>query len=121
MRRPVYLLTIALAACAPAATDADRAELVGLWQPDDKSGRTVEFKADGVFDYIYDKGYTLRLDWKMDTKGKVTVTSANGVAKTCHYTVTGDKLAIDDGAGGTCVGPGVTPPSPMPNAFTRAS
>lgn len=111
-------LFVLVAGCTP-PTEADRAELIGLWQPEDGSGRTVEFKADGVFDYRYAKGTTLRLDWTLDRRGKVSLVSGNGVTKVCHYTVTGKSLSIDDGSNGECVSPGVTPPSPMPRRFTR--
>lgn len=123
MRRATlpFLALLALAACSDPPTEADRAELIGVWRPDDGSGRTVEFKPDGVFDYAYDTGYILRLDWTLDSKGKVSLVSGNKVTTVCYYEAKGDKLSIDNGSGGACVGPGVTPPSPMPTTFTRAS
>ena len=123
MRRPALpLITLlALTACSDPPTEADRAELIGVWQPDDGSGRPIEFKADGVFDYLYSEGTVLRLDWTLERKGKVSLVSGNKVTKLCHYDIEGAKLSIDDGSGAECVAPGVTPPSSMPKAFTRAS
>lgn len=112
--------TVLLPGCGEPATEADRTALTAIWLPDDGSGRNVEFKADGVFDYQYDRGYTLRLDWKLASKGRVALTSGNGVTVSCNYTITDASLAIDNGSGAACVSPGVTPPSPIPTKFKRA-
>lgn len=120
MRRGALWLVLLLVACSDPPIEADRAELIGVWNPDDNSDRRVEFKPDGVFDYLYDPMITLRLDWKLERKGRVTLTSGNGVETTCSYKVTGNTLAIDDGSGKSCIGPSVTPPSPMPVKYTKA-
>ena len=108
-----------LGGCGDPPTQADRAELIGTWNPDDGSGRTVRFSDKGVFDYLYYTGTVLELDWKLERKGRVALTSANAVTTRCQYKVEGKSLTIDDGAKNSCIGPAVTPPSPMPTAFTR--
>ncbi|MGD9912920.1 MAG: hypothetical protein AB7S80_02480 [Rhizobiaceae bacterium] len=120
-RNAALCLAVLVASCGDPPTEADRAELIGTWNPEDASGRPIEFKADGVFDYRYDPVTVLRLDWKLERKGRVSLTSANGVTLTCYYAVEGNALSIDDGSGKTCVSPGITPPSPMPTKFSRAS
>ena len=113
----------ALLSCKP-ATEEDRKALTGLWIPDDGSRHTVEFKPDGVFDFVYDvtpPRVVLRLKWSLDTKGKVDIRGDDGSRwKTCRYSIDAGKLAIDDGDGRECLQPAVTPAVPMPRAFTKA-
>jgi hypothetical protein len=45
------LLSASLLSCKP-ATEEDRKALMGLWIPDDGSRHTIEFKPDGVFDFV---------------------------------------------------------------------
>ena len=122
--RPLVLvaLSASLLSCKP-ATDEDRTALTGLWIPDDGSRPMVEFKADGVFDFVYDVGpprTVLRLKWSLDTKGKVEIRGDDGARyKTCRYSIEAGRLSIDDGDGRECLQPAVTPPVPMPKAFTR--
>lgn len=121
MRKWLLIVPAALlSGCSEPATEADATALTAIWLPDDGSGRYVEFKPDGVFDYQYDRGYTLRLDWKLAGKGRVALTSGNGVTVSCNYIMTDGSLAIDNGSGAACFGPSVTPPSPMPTKFKRA-
>lgn len=117
--KAAMILLAVLSACGDPPTAEDRAELVGIWQPEDGSTQTVEFKPDGVFDYRYFA--TLRLDWELVRKGEVRLVTVDGsVTLTCHYTIEGDRLRIDNGSGETCVSPGVTPPEPMPLAFRKS-
>ena len=55
--RPILIASIgtSLLGCWP-ATEEDRKALVGLWTPDDGSRHTIEFKDNGVFDFVYDAG-----------------------------------------------------------------
>jgi hypothetical protein len=120
----VALLGSSLLSCNP-ATEEDRKALAGLWVPDDGSRHTVEFKPDGVFDFVYDAGppsrTVLRLKWTLDTKGKVDIRGDDGERwKTCRYSIEAGKLSIDNGEGVECLQPAVTPPVPMPKAFTKS-
>lgn len=119
MRQAIPIALLLLSACTPAPTEADRAELIATWLAADGSGKSIVFTADGVFDYHHTPGYTLRLDWKLDRKGKVSMLSGNGVEVVCYYTATPTTLDIDDGSGGPCTGPGYTPPVPMPLKYIR--
>jgi hypothetical protein len=121
---PVALLGSSLLSCNP-ATDEDRKALTGLWIPDDGSRHTVEFKPDGVFDFVYDAGppsrTVLRLKWTLDTKGEVDIRGDDGARwKTCRYSIAAGGLTIDNGNGAECLQPAVTPPVPMPKAFSRS-
>ena len=80
--RPIALmaLCVPLLGCWP-ATEEDRKALTGLWIPDDGSRLTIEFKPDGVFDFVYDVGpprTVLRIKWSLDTKGKVDIRADDG-------------------------------------------
>jgi hypothetical protein len=119
MRREFLAILLLVTACAPAPTEADRADLIGTWLAADNSGKTVVFTREGVFDYNHTPGYIFRLDWTLDRKGKVRLVSGNGVEVVCYYTVASATLDIDDGSGGSCTGPGYTPPVPMPLKYTR--
>jgi hypothetical protein len=121
---PVALLGSSLLSCNP-ATDEDRKALTGLWIPDDGSRHTVEFKPDGVFDFVYDAGppsrTVLRLKWTLDTRGEVDIRGDDGARwKTCRYSIAAGRLTIDNGNGAECLQPAVTPPVPMPKAFSRS-
>ncbi len=124
MRTPIrsYAIAIAavlLSACSPAATEADRAALIGLWTPEDGSTRTVEFKSDGEFDYRY--FVTLRLKWELSRAGEVRFSTTNDqVSFACAYRIEEGRLLIDNGRGETCVTPNATPPNPMPLSFRKA-
>lgn len=113
-----------LLACDPPATDEDRKALTGLWIPDDGSRHTIEFKRDGVFDFVYDAvppRTVLRVKWSLDTKGKVDIRADDGSRyKTCRYSINAGKLTIDDGSGAECLSPSATPKIPMPTKFTKA-
>ena len=92
-----------LLACSRPATEEDRKALVGLWIPDDGSRHSIEFKENGVFDFVYDVGpprTDLRIKWSLDTKGKVDIRQDNGSHyRTCSYSIDAGKLTIDDGSG----------------------
>jgi hypothetical protein len=110
-------LGLLLPSCSK-ATEEDRAAISGLWQPEDGTKRTVEFKADGEFNYLYFA--TLRLKWELGRKGQVLLKGSDGSAfKTCFYKIENSRLLIDNGSGDTCVTPAATPPSPMPISFRR--
>ena len=108
-----------LVACWP-ATEEDRKALVGLWTPDDGSRRTIEFKDNGVFDFVYDPGpprTVLRVKWSLSTKGKVDIRQDDGSHyRTCRYSIDAGKLTIDDGSGSECIRGASTP---MPRTFTK--
>lgn len=113
-------LLLVLAACGEAATPADRDALIGVWSPQDGTGRIIEFKTNGEFDYRYFA--TLRMHWELSRKGRLDLSSVDGGVKwTCAYAIEGDLLSIDDGSGKTCVSPGVTPPEPMPFTFRKGA
>src|SRR5215813_13718470 len=120
----IALMSGSLLACNKPATEEDRKALVGLWIPDDGSRHTIEFKENGVFDFVYDVGpprTVLRLKWSLDTKGKVDIRGDDGSRyKTCRYAIEDDKLSIDNGDGGECLQPAVTPAVPMPTAFSKS-
>ena len=127
IRSPIVLVALlgsSLLSCKP-ATEEDRKALTGLWIPDDGSSHTIEFKPDGVFDFVYDVGppsrTVLRIKWSLDTKGKVDIRADDGSRyKTCRYSIEANKLSIDDGDGAECLRPAVTPVVLMPKAFTKA-
>jgi hypothetical protein len=118
----VALLSGSLLSCKP-ATEEDRKALVGLWVPDSGPRLTIEFKPDGVFDFVYDPGpprTTLRVKWALSTKGKVEIRADDGSHyKTCRYSIEAGKLSIDDGDGAACLRTGTTPAILMPKTFTR--
>jgi hypothetical protein len=119
----IALLSGGLLSCKP-ATEEDRKALVGVWIPDDGSGHAIEFRQDGVFNFLYETappGTVLQIKWSLDTKGEVEIRAADGSRyKTCRYSIDGRKLAIDDGNGAECLRPAVTPVVLMPKAFTKA-
>jgi hypothetical protein len=115
----LLLLSLFVSSCAQ-STEEDRAALTGLWMPEDGTKRSVEFKADGVFDYRYFA--TLRLKWELGRKGQVLIKGNDGTAfKTCTYKIENGRLLIDNGSGETCLTPAATPPDPMPKSFRRVS
>ena len=120
----VALMSVSLLACDKPATEEDRKALTGLWMPDDGSRHTIEFKKDGVFDFVYDAvppRQVLRIKWSLDSKGKVDIRSHDGARyKTCRYTIDAGKLTIDDGNGKECLSPSVSPKIPMPTKFAKA-
>ena len=126
MRQSIWLALFALmlASCAQ-ATEEDRKALVGLWQPEDGSRHTVEFKDNTEFDFVYDAGpprTVLRLNWELDRKGRVNIKRPDGsIARTCYYTVTTDRLEIDNGSGAECLRSAATPTTLMPRSFRRES
>ena len=97
----MVLLGGSVLACRP-ATEEDRKALAGLWIPDDGSRYSIEFKKNGVFEFVYDVGpprTVLRIKWSLATKGKVDIRQDDGSHyRTCRYSIDADKLAIDDGA-----------------------
>jgi hypothetical protein len=117
------LLGSCLLSCKP-ATEEDRKALVGLWIPDDGSRHTIEFKPDGVFDFVYDAGpprTVLRIKWALDTKGKVEIRADDGSRyKTCRYAIEAGKLSIHDGDGAECLRSATSPTVLMPKAFTKS-
>lgn len=127
IRSPIVLVALlgsSLLSCNP-ATEEDRKALTGLWIPDDGSRHTIEFKPDGVFDFVYDVGppsrTVLRIKRSLDTKGKVDIRADDGSRyKTCRYSIEANKLSIDDGDGAECLRPAVTAVVLMPKAFTKA-
>jgi hypothetical protein len=118
------LLSGSVLACSPPATEEDRKALVGLWIPDDGPRYTIEFKKDGVFDFVYDVGpprTVLRIKWSLSTKGKVDIRQDDGSHyKTCRYSIDADKLTIDDGSGAECLRSATTPTTLMPKKFTKS-
>ncbi len=99
-RRFRYLAALLLVtACAPQATEADRAALIGIWQPTDGSIHALEFRADGDFDFIPAQGVVHRQAWSLPSKGSVTLTPYDGGAgpTTCTYSIAADVLTIGDG------------------------
>ena len=111
-------LVLLLASCAQ-STEEDRIAISGMWHPEDGTKRTVEFKPDGEFNYLYFA--TLRLKWELGRKGEVVLKGSDGSPfKSCYYKIEGGRLSIDNGSGDTCVTPVSTPPSPMPKTFRRA-
>ncbi len=125
MRRPIMVACLAVltASCAQ-STAEDRKALIGLWQPVDGSPHTVEFKSNGEFDFIYQGGRpvsVLRLGWDLGRKGRVNIKLHDGsIARTCHYSIEADRLAIDDGSGAECLRSATTPTTLMPRSFRRA-
>ena len=119
----VAALVFAPLSCAQ-STEEDRKALIGLWEPEDRSRHTLEFKNDMEFDFIYRVGpprTILRLKWELGRKGRVHIkTHDNQIAKTCHYAIVGDRLTIDDGSGAECLRSAVTPTTLMPKSFRRA-
>jgi hypothetical protein len=119
------LTGIGLLACDKPATEEDRKALVGLWTPVDGSRHTIEFKNDGVFDFVYDAGpprTVLRIKWSLSTKGKVDIRADDGSHyKTCRYSINDGKLTIDDGDGRECLRSATSPTTLMPTAFNKAS
>jgi hypothetical protein len=117
------LMSGSLLACRP-ATEEDRKALVGLWIPDDGSRHTIEFKEDGVFDFVYDvvpPRTVLRIKWSLSTKGEVDIRQDDGSHyKTCRYSIDADKLTIDDGSGSECLRSAATPTTLMPRTFTKS-
>jgi len=82
------VLVIAIVSCGllacDQATEEDRKALVGLWIPDDGSRKTIEFKDNGVFDFVYDPRpprIVLRIKWSLSSKGKVDIRQDDG----SHY------------------------------------
>jgi len=118
------LMSGSLLACGRPATEEDRKALVGLWMPDDGSRHAIEFKGNGVFDFVYDVGpprTVLRIKWSLDTKGKVDIRRDDGVHyKTCRYSIDANKLTIDDGSGAECLRSATTPTTLMPRTFTKS-
>ena len=119
----ILLMAGSLWACDTPATPEDRKALVGLWIPDDGSRHTIEFKDDGVFDFVYDLPptlTTLRVKWSLASKGKVDIRQHDGSHyKTCKYAIDAGKLTIDDGSGAECLRTGTTPTVRMPQKFTK--
>ena len=120
----IALMSGSLLACNKPATEEDRKALVGLWLPDDGSRHTIEFKENGVFDFVYDVGpppTILRIKWSLSTKGKVDIRQDDGSHyKTCRYSIEAGKLAIDDGSGSECLRSAATPTTLMPRTFTKS-
>ena len=120
----IALMSVSLLACDKPATEEDRKALTGLWIPDDGSRHTIEFKKDGVFDFVYDAGpprTVLRIKWSLDSKGKVDIRQDNGSHyKTCRYSIAGGKLTIDDGSGSECMRSGAAGETLMPKTFTKS-
>jgi hypothetical protein len=118
----IALMGSTLLACRP-ATEEDRKALAGLWTPDDGSRHTIEFKDNGVFDFVYDVGpprTVLRIKWSLSTKGKVDIRQDDGSHyRTCRYSIDANKLTIDDGSGSECLRSATTPTTLMPRTFTR--
>ena len=92
----IALMSGSLLACSRPATEEDRKALVGLWMPEDGSRHSIEFKENGVFDFVYDVGpprTVLRIKWSLDTKNKVDIRQDDGSHyKTCRYSIAANKL-----------------------------
>lgn len=119
----VVLLGGSVSACWP-ATEEDRKALVGLWIPDDGSRHTVDFKNDGVFEFVYDVGpprTVLQVKWSLGAKGKVDIRQDDGSHyKTCRYSIEAGKLTIEDG-GSECLRSATSPSTLMPKNFTKSA
>jgi len=102
--------TFAVALLAASAAQAADDKLVGKW---------AEFRADGVFSYIYDTGRPptiLEVFWKTGWFSKLTLSMANGANGTdCKYSLKDDELTLDDGSGNSCL-----PHIKMAQQFKRA-
>ena len=120
----IALMSGSLVACGRPATEQDRKALVGLWMPDDGSRHSIEFKEDGVFDFVYDVGpprTVLRIKWSLDTKNKVDIRQDDGSHyKTCRYSIAANKLSIDDSSGAECLRSATTPTTLMPRTFIKS-
>jgi hypothetical protein len=120
----IALMSGSLLACSRPATEEDRKALVGLWIPDDGSRYTIEFKENGVFDFVYDVGpprTVLRIKWSLSTKGKVDIRQDDGSHyRACRYLIDAGKLAIDDGSGSECLRSATTPTTLMPRTFIKS-
>ena len=114
---PLALVAI-LGGCGKPATPEDRASLIGIWTPTDRSEQIITFHDDGVFDYRYMA--TLRMRWELGSVGEIKLSSTDGgVRWSCWYTLVDGLLHIDKGNRETCVSPGVSPKMPMPLEFRR--
>ena len=104
------------AAAQPVAAQQDK--LIGFWEAVGQPGKTVEFRADGTFRYIYDPGpikTVLQLRWKMGWFGNITLSQENGdTSISCSYKIEGDSLNL--GGGTSCV---PHRPVEMATRFTR--
>jgi hypothetical protein len=119
----LFALAVTVSSCAQ-STEEDRKTLVGLWQPEDGSPHTVEFKDNMEFDFVYEARPVktiLRLGWALGRKGRINILQHDGaVARTCHYSISVDRLTIDDGSGAECLRSATTPTTLMPKSFRRA-
>jgi hypothetical protein len=117
MKIRAVVLLIAMFA-APAAQAADD-RLVGKWDAIDQPGKWAEFRADGVFSYIYDTGRPptiLEVFWKTGWFSKLTLSMAHGGNGTdCKYSLKDDDLTVDNGSGISCL-----PHIKMAQKFKRA-
>jgi hypothetical protein len=116
----LLMMALTLAACGTPSTPSDRAALVGLWAPNDASGRTVTFHEDGVFDYLYSAIF--RANWELGDKGEIKLSVVGGsYSWTCRYKIEGAILMIDNGQEQTCFTPLASPPHPMPRTYTKVN
>lgn len=114
----IVALVSVLGSCGEAPSEEDRLALIGLWMPENGSGKYIEFKADGVFDYKY--FVTLRVHWQLLHPGEVQFGGIGGGGeRSCYYEIKDGVLHIDNGKGETCLTPNATPPDPMPLTFRR--
>jgi hypothetical protein len=108
-----------LALLSSSAVHAADDKLVGKWDSVDQPGKWAEFRADGVFSYIYDTGRPptiLEVFWKTGWFSKLTLSMANGANGTdCKYSLKDDDLTLDDGSGNSCL-----PHIKMAQQFKRA-
>ena len=118
----IPLFALLLADCAP-ATPEDRAALVGVWSPEDGSGRLIEFRDNGEFDFLYDPDpptTVLRVHWQLKRKGSVDILEHDGsLYKSCPYRIEETVLVIDGGDGGECLPSAAAPAVRMAKRFSR--
>jgi hypothetical protein len=114
----IAVIVFLLAAAQPAA--ADDKPLLGTWMAVGQPGKTLEFRDDGMFRYVYNPSpppTVLQLRWKTGWFGKLTLSQENGGGgRSCSLKVDGDSLTIDDGSGGSCI---PNRPVKMETRFTR--
>ena len=109
-----------LAACS--GSDEDRAHLVGRWNAVERPPDYIEFREDGVFEYVNGTGIktVLQIFWKIGSGQSVVLSMADGVnPRRCYYKLEGDHLTFDNGSGASCI-PAEPDDMSMPLTYQRA-
>ena len=121
MKPPLILVVLAMLAIAAAPASAQEEKLIGMWNAVGKpAGTTLEFRADGVFRYVYDPNpprTVLQVRWKTGWFSSLSITMEGETSGApCKYAIDGDKLTLDDGSGKSCL---PHRPVEMVTTFTR--